>query len=190
MNSNSAGSNQLRNRHIDFSVVQLRLVGLLIIIQLLGRFFVVLTSVGNESPFDRLAAWLMLVNWLPLLPLGVSLYLLGGGHMRLKRETQIIPLLCHSLRYLALVFVGILPAALAWMLNIASNSTVNQMLSPYEQELISPMRALTAIVMCILTGIGFALLHHQIQSFLKQHKDTMQSFFRSRRVQLKTGSQI
>lgn len=185
-----SGPKQLRNRHIDLSIIQLRLVGLLIITQLLSRIVVAVSSMAHVTLFERLSASLVLANWLPLLPLGVSLYLLAGGHLRQKREPFIITALCQSLRPLALVFLGLIPVLLIWQLKAAQAITVFESLSPYQQDLINPIRTLTAILLSVLTGIGFVMLHRQMQSVFKRYDSSPQSFFRSRRVRLKTGSQI
>jgi hypothetical protein len=180
----------LRNRQIDFSLVQLRLVGLLIIVQLIGRLVVALPGMMQSSPLERLSAVLILANWLPLLPLGISLYLLGAGHQRHPREQTIIPVLCQALRPLALVFTGLIPAALAWSVKAAKQVASVQDLTPYQQELLSPERAITAIVLSVLTGLAFLMLDRQMKAMFKRYQMTLQLFFRSRRVRLKTGSRV
>ena len=139
---------------------------------------------------ERQAALLMLSNWLPILPLGISLYLLGAGHQRQSREQWGLTLLSHSLYPLGLAFVGLIPVVLIASLKAAQGAAVAQVLTPYQQELISATRVLTAIVLSVLTGIGFLLLHRQMKSALKRYQLTPQMFFRSRNMRLKTGSQI
>ena len=188
--SKSSRQSGLRSRQVDFSLVQLRLVGLLIILQLVGRLIVALPGMAQAAPMERQAALLMLSNWLPILPLGISLYLLGAGHQRQSREQWGLTLLSHSLYPLGLAFVGLIPVVLIASLKAAQGAAVAQVLTPYQQELISATRVLTAIVLSVLTGIGFLLLHRQMKSALKRYQLTPQMFFRSRNMRLKTGSQI
>ena len=190
MGLQSSGSKQVRNRHVDLSIIQLRVVGLLIVVQLLGRLLVAIPSMAHVTSFERLAASLILANWLPLLPLGISLYLLAGGHLRQKREPFVIVAICQSLWPLALVFGGLIPALLVWQLRAAQAMAALEPLTPYQKDLINPIRTLTAILLSVLTGIGFVMLHRQMQSVFKRYESSPQSFFRSRRVRLKTGSQI
>lgn len=180
----------IRNRQVDFSVVQLRLVGLLVIFQLIGRFTVALPAMVQAAPLERLSTLLILTNWLPLLPLGISLYLLGAGHQRSPREQGIITVICRLLRPAGLVFLGLIPASLAWIVKSAKVLAGAQVLTAYQQELISPVRCLTAIVLSVFTGIAFWLLDLQIKAILQRYKTTPQLFFRSRRVRLKTGSRL
>ncbi len=68
------------HRHqLDYSLGQLRLVGLLLLAVALGSLMVNLAFGVVDSPQARLAALVGLTPALPLLPLGFSLYLLGGG---------------------------------------------------------------------------------------------------------------
>lgn len=68
------------HRHqLDYSLGQLRLVGLLLLAVALGSLLVALAFGGVDTPQARLAGLVGLTPALPLLPLGFSLYLLGGA---------------------------------------------------------------------------------------------------------------
>lgn len=63
---------------LHYSLMQLRLVGLLMLLFLLARGLPLLLGFDGP-PIEQLASITALSNGLPLLPLGISLYLLGGG---------------------------------------------------------------------------------------------------------------
>lgn len=98
------------NKQIDYSLGQLRLVGVLLLLVLIGRLLVLLLTSPSVDLLNRLSALGALATWLPLLPLGISLYLLGGGRQRLPREFVPTTLLHRSLVPLALVCLLLLPA--------------------------------------------------------------------------------
>ena len=99
------------HRHqLDYSLGQLRLVGLLLLAVALGSLMVNLAFGVVDSPQARLAALVGLTPALPLLPLGFSLYLLGGGHRRHRREHPWAPTLHRVLLPAGLICLVILPA--------------------------------------------------------------------------------
>lgn len=99
------------HRHqLDYSLGQLRLVGLLLLAVALGSLLVALAFGGVDTPQARLAGLVGLTPALPLLPLGFSLYLLGGGHRRHRREQTWAPILHRIVLPAGLICLVILPA--------------------------------------------------------------------------------
>lgn len=99
------------HRHqLDYSLGQLRLVGLLLLAVALGSLLVALVFGGFDTPQARLAGLVGLTPALPLLPLGFSLYLLGGGHRRHRREHTWAPTLHRFVLPAGLICLLILPA--------------------------------------------------------------------------------
>jgi hypothetical protein len=99
----------VEKHQLDYSLIQLRLVGILLLLVLATRFIGVVLSFAGP-PIEVLAAITTLSNWLPLLPLGISLYLLGGGRQRQPREFVPARLLHKSLVPLALACLLLLPS--------------------------------------------------------------------------------
>ncbi len=96
-------------RHqLHYSLVQLRLVGILLLLVLATRAFGLFFGLEGPS-IQQLSAISSLSNSLPLLPLGISLYLLGGGRQRQPREFAPTELLHRCLVPLALVCLLVLP---------------------------------------------------------------------------------
>jgi hypothetical protein len=93
----------VHEHQVVYSLRQLRLVGVLLVLFFLGRVLVLVGMGLDPSPIQRLAGLSNLSSWLPLLPLGISLYLLGGGRRRHRREHIVIDLLHASLVPLGLV---------------------------------------------------------------------------------------
>ncbi|MFM8604869.1 MAG: hypothetical protein ACKOBY_04975 [Cyanobium sp.] len=100
----------MQGHQLHYSLVQLRLVGLLMLLFVLARSAVPLLLGFDGAPIQRLAAVTSLSAGLPLLPLGISLYLLGGGRQRLPQEFLPTTLLHRSLLPLALGCLLLLPA--------------------------------------------------------------------------------
>jgi hypothetical protein len=94
---------------LQYSLMQLRLVGLLMLLILLARGLPLLLSFDGP-PIEQLASITALSNGLPLLPLGISLYLLGGGRQRRPQEFLPATLLHRALVPLALACLLLLPA--------------------------------------------------------------------------------
>ncbi len=89
--------------------MQLRLVGILMLLFVLARSLVPLLLSFDTTPIQRLSSLTSLSASLPLLPLGISLYLLGGGRKRLPNEFPITTLVHRSLVPLALACLLLLP---------------------------------------------------------------------------------
>jgi hypothetical protein len=97
-------------RHaLNYSIKQLRLVGLLLLLLLLGRMLRLVVLLLDGRPLERLAGLVDLSDWLLLLPIGISLYLLGGGQGRLRREPPITTGLHYALLPLGLACLVLLP---------------------------------------------------------------------------------
>ena len=98
-------------RHgLAYSIKQLRLVGLLLLSLLMVRLLRLSALWIDGRPLDRLAGLVDLSDWLLLLPIGISLYLLGGGQGRLRREPAITTALHYALLPLGLSCLLLLPA--------------------------------------------------------------------------------
>jgi hypothetical protein len=96
-------------RHqLHYSLVQLRLVGILLLLVLTTRAVGLFLSLEGPS-IQQLSALTTLSNSLPLLPLGISLYLLGGGRQRQPREFLPTAVLHRFLVPLALACLVLLP---------------------------------------------------------------------------------
>jgi hypothetical protein len=100
----------LHSHQLEYSLAQLRLVGLLLLAAGLGTLLLAAVFGSFETPAGRLSGMVGLTPALPLLPLGSSLYLLGGGHRRHRREQAWTPALHRALLPLGLVVLLLLPA--------------------------------------------------------------------------------
>lgn len=117
-------------RHaLTYSIKQLRLVGLLLLLLLFGRLLRVLVLLMDGRPLERLAGLVDLSDWLLLLPIGISLYLLGGGQGRLRREPPITTALHYALAPVGLACLLLLPA-----LTIGQASTLSTSLALARSE--------------------------------------------------------
>jgi hypothetical protein len=97
-------------RHqLHYSLLQLRLVGILLLLVLVARGIGLFLSLEGPS-IQQLSALTTMSNSLPLLPLGISLYLLGGGRQRQPREFLPTAVLHRFLVPLALACLVVLPA--------------------------------------------------------------------------------
>ncbi|MEB3333233.1 MAG: hypothetical protein VKI83_12165 [Synechococcaceae cyanobacterium] len=178
------------NNQIDYSLGQLRLVGVLLLGVLLARLLVLLFSGPDSDLLNRLSAISALATWLPLLPLGISLYLLGGGRSRLPREPAFTTLVHHSLLPQALVCGLALPGVI---LVLAARAQGLSDLTPYQLELLSLQRLGTAVLLSVLAGLGLLLLKRQGDAAIERLGSTPGLFFeagprrRSRRRRVPTG---
>lgn len=173
-------SRSLRTHNLVFSLYQIRLVGVLIVILFSSRLIIALSSGLFEPSLVRLSVHGFLIHSLPLLPLGISLYLLGAGHRRRPRELKILPHICNSLPFLAVLCGIVFPLVLLKNLYAATADTVIDKLTPYQQELISSSRILPSVVACIITGIGFYLISQQMQRLFRKYNVSCRQFFGSR----------
>lgn len=98
----------VKQHQLHYSLVQLRLVGILILLLLASRCLEAVITL--QAPvIQKLAALTNLSNWLPLLPLGISLYLLGGGRQRRRQEFVPTEALHRGLLPMALACLLLLP---------------------------------------------------------------------------------
>jgi|694.fasta_scaffold02864_23 hypothetical protein len=97
------------SHQLHYSLMQLRLVGLLMLLFVLARSLLPLLLGHHSPPIQQLASITALSNSLPLLPLGISLYLLGGGRQRLPQEFLPATVLHRALVPLALACLLLLP---------------------------------------------------------------------------------
>lgn len=98
----------VQQHQLHYSLVQLRLVGMLLLLLLASRCLEAVIML-QAPPIQKLSALTSLSNWLPLLPLGISLYLLGGGRQRRRQEFIPAEVLHRSLLPLALACLLLLP---------------------------------------------------------------------------------
>lgn len=178
---------KIQSNHIIYSLVQLRLVGLLLLLIVLGRVLVFLFAGLHLGPLEKLSSLSALANALPLLPLGISLYLLGAGRHRLRHEHQLMILLHHSLLPLALLVLLALPAAIVHQMMIGKQLMITQ-LTFYQQELLSPLRNGTALVLSIVAGVGLLLLKRQADAEMARHRMSAMEFFQPYRARVQVNS--
>lgn len=173
---------KIRNHQVNYSIIQLRLVGILIIFLFSTRILAFLLTFGSNH-IQKMSALILASAALPLLPLGISLYLLGAGYRRHSREKNIPPLICKLLPTIA-AFCGIvIPAAMLSILNHAYHTEYNRTLSPYESEIMGPYRLIQSMLFCWVTSAGLLLINRQMNSFFRKYKTkTPYDFFNSRRM--------
>lgn len=170
-----AESRVLENQ-ISYSLVQLRLVGVLLLAVVLARAVVLLILNPHVDAIQRLAGISNLANWLPLLALGSSLYLLGGGRNRLPREPLITTLLHQGLLPMALVCLVGMPGLILSELKTAQ-PLINSGLTPYQLEQLGAMRTATAILLSVIAGTGLLVLKRQGDREIADHRLTVSQFF-------------
>jgi hypothetical protein len=165
---------------IYYSLFQLRLLGMLLLLMMLSRMLV-LALPGNHSNLELLSAITALSNWLLLLPVGICLYLLGGGQRRQRHEVLISTLLHRSLVALALVSLLLLP-----LLTLQQTAHIDMQrklqgkvlqLSPYQQEILSPQRTAITVMLQMIAGAGLLALHQQGSREIRRHGLTPTLFF-------------
>jgi len=156
--------------------MQLRLVGVVLILIMIARVLVLLFAGLHLGPLEKLSSLGALANSLPLLPLGSSLYLLGAGRHRLRRERWLMLLIHYSLLPAALLVIIALPALIAQQL-LMSRELFTQPLSFYQLELLSPLRNATAVSLSVVAGIGLLMLKRQADSELARHRLSPGQFF-------------
>lgn len=98
----------MQSHQLQYSLVQLRVVGILLLLLVASRCLEAALSIQGP-PIQKLSAISALSNWLPLLPLGISLYLLGGGRRRQRWEFLPTELLHRCVLPFALVCLVLLP---------------------------------------------------------------------------------
>lgn len=172
---------RIQSNHLNYSLVQLRLVGVLLILIVLARLLVFLFAGLHLGPLEKLSSLGTLANALPLLPLGISLYLLGAGRNRLRNEHLVMTLLHHSLLPLALVVLLALPAAILHQVSIGQQLVTPQF-TFYQRELLSPLRNATAVTLSVVAGLGLLLLKRQGDAEIARHRLSPGQFFQPYRT--------
>ena len=180
---------RIQSNHITYSLVQLRLVGVLLMLIVLARVLVFLFAGLHLGPLEKLSSLGALANALPLLPLGISLYLLGAGRNRLRHEHQLMTLLHHSLLPLALLVLLVLPAAILHQLAIGQQ-LASAALTFYQQELLSPLRNATAVMLSIVAGFGLLLLKRQADAEMARHRLSPNQFFQPYRARVQAERNV
>ena len=100
----------VQDHQFSYSISQLRLVGLLLLLALFVRIALVLAFGLVDAPLQRFANLTELSHWLPLLPLAYGLCFLAGGRRRLPAELPWLDALHISLLPLGLACLLALPA--------------------------------------------------------------------------------
>ena len=152
----------VQRHQLDYSIGQLRLVGLVLLVLELVTLLLAASFASAEPPTGRLGGLIGLSPPLPLLLLGISLYLLGGGHRRYRLEQPWTGALHHILLPLGLVLLLLLPAVTIH--NAASLIHQRQgvaSLSPLQQHLLNPVRLITTLLLQAVTGAGLLLIRRQ-----------------------------
>lgn len=98
----------VQEHQLQYSLVQLRVVGILLLLLVASRCLEAGFMIQGP-PIQKLTALTALSNGLPLLPLGISLYLLGGGRKRQRWEFLPTEVLHRSVLPLALVCLLLFP---------------------------------------------------------------------------------
>jgi hypothetical protein len=168
---------RIRENQFTYSLLQLRLVGVVLMLIVMARLLVFLLLGLHLGPLEQLSTLGALSNWLPLLPLAVALYLLGAGRQRLWHEKGVLIVLHHGLIPLALICVLALPSAILQNLFHGLRLTAGVDLTFYQRELLSPMRTVTSLALCAVAGVGLLLLKRQGDSEMKRHRLDAGQFF-------------
>lgn len=167
---------RILNNQLTYSLLQLRLVGALLMLIVLCRLLVFLFAGLHQGPLEQLSYLGTLANWLPLLPLGLSLYLLGAGRYRMPREQPVILLIHYSLIPLAVLTLVVLPVAILNNLRLGLQLDINS-LSFYQRELLGAVRNATAVMLSLLAGGGLVALKLQADAEMRRHHLNATQFF-------------
>lgn len=168
------------NRHqLDYSLGQLRLVGLLLLVLELSTLLLAGSFASVEAPAGRLNGLIGLSPALPLLPVGFGLYLLGGGHRRHRREQPWTGALHRTLLPLGLVLLLLLPAVTIH--DAASLFGQRQLapITPLQQHLLNPVRLITTLLLQGITGAGLILMQLRGRRQMQRLGLTPALFFRT-----------
>ena len=170
----------VQRHQLDYSIGQLRLVGLVLLVLELVTLLLAASFASAEPPAGRLGGLIGLSPPLPLLLLGFSLYLLGGGHRRHRLEQPWTGALHHILLPLGLVLLLLLPAV---TIHDAA-SLIHQRqgvasLSPLQQHLLNPVRLITTLLLQTMTGSGLLLMRSQGLRQMRRLGLTQDLFFRA-----------
>ncbi len=168
------------NRHqVDYSLGQLRLVGLLLLVLELSTLLLAGSFASVEAPAGRLNGLIGLSPALPLLPIGFSLYLLGGGHRRHRREQPWTGALHRTLLPLGLILLLLLPAVTIHDAATLFSQQQLAPLSPLQQHLLNPVRLITTLLLQGVTGAGLIMMQLRGRRQMQRVGLTPSLFFRT-----------
>lgn len=168
------------NRHqLDYSLGQLRLVGLLLLVLELSTLLLAGSFASVEAPAGRLNGLIGLSPALPLLPVGFALYLVGGGHRRHRREQPWTGALHRTLLPLGLILLLVLPAVTIHDAATLFSQRQVAPLAPMQQHLLNPVRLITTLLLQAVTGAGLLLIRHQGRRQMRRVGLTPSLFFRT-----------
>jgi hypothetical protein len=168
------------NRHqLDYSLGQLRLVGLVLLVLELGTLLLAGSFASVEAPAGRLNGLIGLSPALPLLPLGFGLYLLGGGHRRHRREQPWTGALHRTLLPLGLILLLLLPAVTIHDAATLFSQRQLAPLSPMQHHLLNPVRLITTLLLQGVTGAGLVVMQLRGRHQMRRVGLTPALFFRT-----------
>ncbi|MBW4530297.1 MAG: hypothetical protein KME02_06350 [Aphanothece saxicola GSE-SYN-MK-01-06B] len=168
------------NRHqLDYSLSQLRLVGLVLLVLELSTLLLAGSFASVEPPTGRLSGLIGLSPSLPLLPVGFGLYLVGGGHRRHRREQPWTGALHRTLLPLGLILLLLLPAVTIHDAATLFSQRQLAPLSPLQQHLINPVRLITTLLLQGVPGAGLLLIRRQGRLQMRRLGLTPALFFRT-----------
>lgn len=168
------------HRHqLDYSLAQLRLVGLVLLVLELGTLLLAGGFASIEPPAGRLNGLIGLSPALPMLPLGFGLYLLGGGHRRHRREQAWTGALHRALLPLGLILLLLLPAVTIHDAATLLSQRQLAPLSPLQQHLLNPVRLITTLLLQGVTGAGLVLMQLRGRHQMRRVGLTPSLFFRT-----------
>ena len=168
------------NRHqLDYSLGQLRLVGLLLLVLELSTLLLAGSFASVEPPAGRLSGLIGLSPALPLLPLGFGLYFLGGGHRRHRREQPWTGALHWTLLPLGLILLLLLPAVTIHDAATMVSQRQVAPLSPLQQPLLNPVHLVTTVLLQAITGAGLVLMQLRGRRQMQRVGLTPSLFFRT-----------
>ncbi len=168
------------NRHqLDYSLSQLRLVGLVLLVLELSTLLLAGSFASVEAPAGRLNGLIGLSPALPLLPVGFGLYLIGGGYRRHRREQPWTGALHGALLPLGLILLLLLPAVTIH--DAATLVSQGQLapLPPMQQHLLNPVRLITTLLLQGVTGAGLVVMQLRGRRQMRRVGLTPALFFRT-----------
>lgn len=169
----------VRRHQLDYSIGQLRLVGLVLLVLELATLLLAGIFASVEPPLTRLSGLVGLSPTLPLLTLGFGLYLLGGGHRRHRREQPWTGALHRSLLPLGLVLLLLPAVTIHDAASLASQAKGLGALTPLHQHLLNPVRLITTLLLQAVTGAGLLLMRSQGLRQMRRVGLTPALFFRT-----------
>ncbi|MCP9902203.1 hypothetical protein KBZ12_16480 [Cyanobium sp. Cruz CV13-4-11] len=168
------------SRHqLDYSLGQLRLVGLLLLVLELSTLLLAGSFASVEAPTGRLHSLIDLSPALPLLPVGFGLYLVGGGHRRHRREQPWTGALHWTLLPLGLILLLLLPAVTIHDAATLFSQRQLAPLSALQQHLLNPVHLVTTVLLQGITGAGLVLMQLRGRRQMQRVGLTPSLFFRT-----------